>query len=62
MIKFKLNPHLERLLAVLSLVIIILNFIVCLIVTEVRKNEIIKDGVLEKVVSKNIVDSITSKR
>jgi len=46
--KLKENPRLERFLAALALVVIALNFIVCLIVVQVRKKDITKDGVVKK--------------
>ena len=57
MVKLKENTRLERFLAVLSLAVIALNFIVCLIVMEVRKNECIKDGTAKKEAIKKTVDS-----
>ena len=46
--KLKENPRLERFLAALALVVIALNFIVCLIVVQVRKKDITKDGEVKK--------------
>jgi len=62
MVKLKENPRLEQFLAVLSLVVIALNFIVCLIVMEVRKNDHIKDCIGKKEATKKIVDSPRSKK
>lgn len=42
-IRLKENTRLEQSLAVLSLVVIALNFVICLIVVQARKDDIIKD-------------------
>ena len=62
MVKLKENKRLERFLAVLSLAVIALNFIVCLIVMNVRKNDNIKNGTAKKETAKKIVDSPGSKK
>ena len=49
MMKLKENPRLEQFLAALVLMVIVLNFIVCLIVMQVRKDDITKDGVEKNV-------------
>ncbi|MEO6632265.1 MAG: hypothetical protein ABIN13_11100 [Mucilaginibacter sp.] len=62
MVKLKENPHLERFLAVLSLAVIALNFIVCLIVMEIRRNDDIKYGTTKKEAAKKFADSPGSKK
>ncbi len=62
MMKLKNNPRLERFLAVLSLAVIALNFVVCLIVMEIRKNDSAKDGTVKKETTKKFADSPALKK
>jgi hypothetical protein len=62
MMKLKNNPRLERFLAVLSLAVIALNFVVCLIVMEIRKNDSAKDGTAKKEITKKFADSPALKK
>jgi hypothetical protein len=62
MVKLKENPRLERFLAVLSLTVIALNFIVCLVVMEIRRNDGNKFDTTKKEATKKFVDSPDSKK
>lgn len=57
MVKLRENPHLERFLAMISLVVIALNLIICLIVLEVRNY-----GNAKTEVAKKMGDSSASKK
>jgi hypothetical protein len=62
MVKLKDNPRLERFLAMLSLAVIALNFVICLIVMEARKKDNSKDDTTKKEVTKKFADSPGSKK
>ena len=61
MVKLRENPRLERFLATLSLVVIALNFVICLITLRVRKDDI-KQDIEKKEVAKKVVDSASKKQ
>jgi len=52
MINLKEDSRLERFLAVLSILVIALNFCVCLIVMEAHKNDVAKINAVKKEMAK----------
>jgi len=62
MVKLKDNPRLERFLAMLSLAVIALNFVICLIVMEARKKDDSRNGTAKKEATKKFADSPGSKK
>jgi hypothetical protein len=62
MVKLKDNPRLERFLAMLSLAVIAINFVICLIVMEARKKDNSKDETAKKETTKKFADSPGSKK
>jgi len=62
MVKLRENPRLERFLATLSLVVIALNFVICLIALRVRKDDVKQKDTEKKELAKKVADSVSKKQ